>query len=197
MPDATTSTLRTSGPERTRDEGLVRVVTDHPPQGPGTATQSSPVPPPCVVARRWEDEVDWQAWFRNLGRQARALRELLRLSQYDLAALAGVSQGSVSRFERGSGQCTSAIVLLRIAVALARRCRAEHPATLAEPLARIMDDLEALAPVTAARLLPTVTHDPREEQLHVLFRAVPPRARDAVVSILRSFCTIAGSDRSA
>ena len=152
----------------------------------------SSVPPPCG-ARAWQENVDWHAWFRNLGRQTRTLRELLGLSQDRLALLAGVSQGSVSRFEKGNARCTPAIVMLKLAVALARQCHADNRA-LAEPLVRVLDDIEELVPVSAVRDLPTISRDPQAEQLQILFRsAAPPRAREAVLSIVRAFCTIAGS----
>ena len=149
------------------------------------------VPPPSV-ARAWQKDVDWQAWFHNLGQQTRALRELLGLSQDRLALLAGVSQGSVSRFEKGNARCTPAIVMLKLAVALARQCHADNRA-LAEPLVRVLDDIEELVPVRAVRDLPMIARDPQAEQLKILFRAAPPRARHAILSIVRAFCRMAGS----
>jgi len=162
-----------------------------PQQGPGTVEEPFSVPPPCGK-RAWPQDVDWCAWFRNLVQQTRALRELLGLSQDRLGTLAGVSQASVSRFERGTAQGTPAIVMLKVAVALARQCRADDHTRLAEPLVRILDDIEELVPVRAVGELPMIARDPQAEQLQILFRAVPPRAREAVLSIVRAFCTIAG-----
>ena len=160
-------------------------------QGPGTVEEPSSVPPPCGT-RAWQQDVDWRAWFSNLGQQTRALRELLGLSQDRLAMLAGVSQGSVSRFEKGTAQGTPAVVMLKLAVALARHCRAEDRTRLAEPLVRILDDIEELVPVRAVGELPMIARDTQAEQLHILFRAAPPRAREAILSIVRAFFAIAG-----
>jgi len=191
MPDSPTPRLRTVGPRITAREHPDWLAADHPPaEGPGTGT--SPALPHDVAPRRWPDDVDWRAWFQNLGRQTRVLRELLALSQDRLARLAGVSQGAVSRFERGAVLSTPAVVVFKLAVALARQCRSEDHPELAEPLMRLLDDIEALVPVTSVRHLPAVGSDPQAEQLQRLFRAAPPPARDAVISILRSFCAIAG-----
>ena len=83
----------TKGPRKTSDE---RPLVERPfrpaadqshRQGPGTAEEPFSVPPPCAP-RRWPHDFDWHAWFRNLGRQMRALREFLGVSQAELAALA-------------------------------------------------------------------------------------------------------------
>jgi len=105
--------------------------------------------------------------------------------------LAGVHQGTVSRFERGSAQGTPAVVMF--AVTLARQCRAENHELLAKPLVRVLDDIEELVPVRAVRDVPMIARDPQAGQLQILFMAAPPRAREAVLSIARAFCLMAGS----
>jgi transcriptional regulator with XRE-family HTH domain len=52
---------------------------------------------------------DWAALVATLGRQVRTARKLLGLSQQDLAAAAGTSQGLVSRME--SGRCAGVPLL--------------------------------------------------------------------------------------
>src|SRR2546427_12679792 len=89
-------------------------------QGPRTVEEPSSVPPPSGTCA-WQEDVDWHAWFRNLGRQTRTLRELLGLSQDRLALLAGVSQGPGSRFRRGVAPGTAAVVLFQAARTLPRR----------------------------------------------------------------------------
>jgi len=198
MPDLSITKLQTVGPRRSTDvkrppmEHPLRHAADHPAQqGPGAANEPFSAPPPCFAAP-WYEDVDCFAWFRNLGAQTRALRELLGLSQERLAVLSGVSQGSISRFERGAGRSTPAIIVFRVAVALARQCRAHNQTALVEPLVRILDDLETLVPGTVVTDLPVLVRDPQAAQLQILFRDAPPRAREAVLSILRSFSTIAG-----
>src|ERR1051325_4933638 len=127
-PELSTMKVRTNGPSKTPDERPVvkrpvRHAADqshH--QGPGTAEEPSSVPPPCAPPL-WPGDPDWQAWFRNLGRQMRALREVLGVAQAALASRAGIAQGAVSRFEIGRGRFTPAVVLFKVADALARHCR--------------------------------------------------------------------------
>jgi DNA-binding transcriptional regulator YiaG len=46
---------------------------------------------------------DWERWMTGMGLYTRRLRELVgRLSQEQLARLAGVGQGAVSRLEMGA-----------------------------------------------------------------------------------------------
>jgi len=51
------------------------------------------------------------AWAR---RQLRRVREFLGLSQDQVARLAGVSQGAVSRLEAGRGLATPMVVVLKV-----------------------------------------------------------------------------------
>jgi transcriptional regulator with XRE-family HTH domain len=73
------------------------------------------------------------------------LREALGLTQEELARRAGLSQGSVSRFENGRSDGIAAIVVLRLTVALARACRGPNRhlmiETLAGPLAELAGQL--------------------------------------------------------
>jgi len=195
-PELSTMKVPTKGPRKTSDE---RPLVERPfrpaadqshRQGPGTAEEPFSVPPPCAP-RRWPHDFDWHAWFRNLGRQMRALREFLGVSQAELAALAGVSQGAVSRFEIGRGWFTPAVVLLKLAAALARHCRAKGHTVLSEPLVRVLDDLEEFVPVAGGRGLTPITRDGEAEALQRLFRAAPPDARRATLAILRSFAATA------
>jgi len=155
-------------------------------QGPGAAEEPFSVPPPCAVPR-WRGDTDWDTWFRNLGRQMRALREFLGISQDRLATLANVSQGAVSRFETGRGRYTPAAVLLNLAVALARHCRANGHTVLSEPLVRMLNDLEDFVP-SVGTALPRITRDLEAEELQRLFNVAPAHARSVALAVLRSMC---------
>ena len=66
----------------------------------------------------WEDngsgaQLDWSSWIKGLGKQARRVREFLGLSQEQVARVAGVSQGAVSRFEGGRGLATPLLVVMK------------------------------------------------------------------------------------
>jgi len=75
--------------------------------------------------------------------------------------------------------------MFKLAVTLARQCRAENHELLAKPLVRVLDDIEELVPVRAVRDVPMIARDPQAGQLQILFIAAPPRAREAVLSIAR------------
>lgn len=51
----------------------------------------------------WVPEREWKLWMRELGAAIRRGRELLGLSQHQLATMAGISQGAVSRLESAVG----------------------------------------------------------------------------------------------
>src|SRR5262249_52818161 len=55
-----------------------------------------------------------QELIRDLGRWTRSVRELLGFSQDNLAKLAGVSQGAISRVEAGKGIATPMVTFWKI-----------------------------------------------------------------------------------
>ena len=67
--------------------------------------------------------VDWSAWMRAFGEQHRRVRTFLGLSQDELARLAGVSQGAVSRLETGRGLSTPWAVVQKINLVFERALR--------------------------------------------------------------------------
>jgi len=76
--------------------------------------------------------------MRGLGALAREMRELLGLSQEQLARIARVSQGAVSRFERGDALSTPWIIAIKIRVALAARLRQLEPDVLTDDARRFL-----------------------------------------------------------
>src|ERR1043165_8224763 len=90
--------------------------------------------------------IDWREWIRAFGRQERRVREFLGLSQEQLARLAGVSQGAVSRLEAGRGLATPMLVILKINLALRRALRDVDPSLLNDELRRVMQIEERLSP---------------------------------------------------
>ena len=85
-----------------------------------------------------KDPMDWSRWMRALGRQGRRAREFLGLSQEQLAAVAGVSQGAVSRLEAGRGLATPMLVVLKINLALTHALRRVDPTLLNDELKRVL-----------------------------------------------------------
>jgi transcriptional regulator with XRE-family HTH domain len=138
-----------------------------------------------------DDRSEWRQWMHQLGDRIRRLRDLVGLSQDQLARLAGVSQGAVSRLETARGLATPLVVVLKINLALAGALRRIDPTILDADLRRALDLQEALGPAprvprpTAA----PVTSDPRIETLIGLYRETPERHRDRLLAIMRAAVT--------
>src|SRR5437899_12455743 len=98
------------------------------------------------------ETVDWREGMRDLGRQLRRVREFLGLSQDQVARLAGVSQGAVSRLEAGRGLATPMKVVLKVHRGLTRALRAFDPA---------IPDEERRATLGLDRLIPPPTDSGR------------------------------------
>jgi len=134
------------------------------------------------------ETADWREWMRGLGRQLRRVREFLGLSQDQVARLAGVSQGAVSRLEAGRGLATPLIVVLKVHLVLTRALRAFDPA-LPEEEVRATLGLESLiAPpngVDNHEPMP-VTRDADLEMLVQLYRTLPERQRRTLVAVVRA-----------
>jgi len=71
------------------------------------------------------------------------MREVLNLSQEQLAKIAGVSQGAVSRIERGDALSTPLIIGVKIRVALAARLRELDADVLTTDARRFLALMEA------------------------------------------------------
>jgi transcriptional regulator with XRE-family HTH domain len=131
---------------------------------------------------------DWTGWMRALGRQNRAIREFLGLSQEEVARRAGVSQGAVSRLEAGRGMSTPLLVVMKVGRVLSKSMVALGPevlrhdvhriAALPLPLAEeIGDDAEVVSPDET---------DPELAELLALYGSVMPGQRRALVNLLRA-----------
>lgn len=65
-------------------------------------------------------EREWKTWMHDLGAAIRRTREVAGLAQHELAAAAGISQGTMSRLESGRGIATPLVVVLRVLSILQR-----------------------------------------------------------------------------
>jgi transcriptional regulator with XRE-family HTH domain len=139
--------------------------------------------------------VDWPQWMRALGRQGRRAREFLGLSQEQLARLAGVSQGAVSRLEAGRGLATPMLVVLKINLALRQVIRTLDPSLLNDDLRRVLAIEERLSPPAGDvgfEALP-LTRDPDVEELVRLYRDLPERQRQAFLAVARATARALGA----
>ena len=89
--------------------------------------------------------VDWKRWMVGLGQNRRRLRELLGLSQEQLAKIAGVSQGAISRLEAGRGLATPLLVVMKINVALKHALRGLDADIFSDEFRRLNDIDERIA----------------------------------------------------
>src|SRR5215510_7753914 len=85
------------------------------------------------------DQEAWRRWMQAYGQQARRTRDFLRLSQEQVARLAGVSQGAVSRLEAAQGLATPFLVVFKVQQVLAQHLRRLDPALLNAELRRAID----------------------------------------------------------
>lgn len=88
---------------------------------------------------------DWRAWMHRLGQTLRKAREATGLSQSGLAAVAGVSQGAISRLETGRGLGTPLLVVLKTARALRDAGRGLDPQAMPHGTALLVESLARLA----------------------------------------------------
>ncbi len=133
------------------------------------------------------ERTDWSGWMRDLGRRLRRVREFLGLSQDQVARIAGVSQGAVSRLEAGRGLATPMLVVLRVHVVLARAVSHLDPALLDDDL-RSSLDLGGLTwiPDTNGQQAVPITKDPELEELVDLYRRLSTKQRQTLVAVVRA-----------
>jgi DNA-binding XRE family transcriptional regulator len=126
----------------------------------------------------------WREWMRDLGRQLRRGREFLGLSQEQLAQLAGVSQGAVSRLETARGLATPTLVVLRVSRVLAGELGRVQPALMDSELRSMRSMLKPSDEAMAE--MATVNGDPHLEELMEIYRGMAPGQRPAMLAILRA-----------
>ena len=86
----------------------------------------------------------WRDWMIALGARVRHLRELVGLSQEQLAKQVGVSQGAISRLEMGRGMNTPLLLALRVYAGLTTALREVDPLLLTADARALIAQFEAL-----------------------------------------------------
>src|SRR5438128_3549539 len=138
------------------------------------------------VRRLGPATIDWAQWMRELGSRIRHVREFVGLSQEQLARLAGVSQGAVSRLETGRGLATPLLVLIKIHLPLNRALRALDPSVLNDDVRRMLDATRNVSPPVGGMgydVLP-LTRDPGLEELIRRYNELPERQRRTFLSVM-------------
>jgi transcriptional regulator with XRE-family HTH domain len=150
-------------------------------QGPGVVEHL-----PIEMPNR--DETMWRRWMTELGQQIRRLRELVGLSQQDLARLASVSQGAVSRLETARGLATPLLIVVKINLALAAELRKLDATVSNADLCRTRGVQDLLRWPEGALGSDAVhcSPDPMFEAFVRLFRETSERHRDGLLAIMRT-----------
>ena len=123
----------------------------------------------------------------NVGHRLRHLREALGLSQQKIARGAGVSQGTVSRLERGRGVAVPFLAVLRVVDAMASQLRAKDPGVLSEPTRRWLGLQRELATMRGVGIdIPTqVYRDDELENVVCTFVRLLHTERAVVAAVLK------------
>jgi transcriptional regulator with XRE-family HTH domain len=132
-----------------------------------------------------ESGPDWRAWMRGLGHKVRRTREAARLSQSDLAAEAGVSQGAISRLETGRGLATPLLVVLKTAIALRDRMRHVCPEALPREMAFLVESLARHVGAGGRYEDSEISVDPSALELVSTYRSLPDDQRQKLLDAAR------------
>jgi transcriptional regulator with XRE-family HTH domain len=132
--------------------------------------------------------VDWGQWMRGLGANARRLREQLGLTQQQLADIAGVSQGAISRLELGVGLATPFLVVFRVHVALRDLMARLDPAILSEDARKLLEiDLRLGDGGESSRFTRVpIFSDPNLTALLDVFRRIEVGRREQFLAVVES-----------
>src|SRR5215813_13879933 len=139
-----------------------------------------------------DGHLDWSGWLKGLGKQARRVREFLGLSQEQVARVAGVSQGAVSRFEGGRGLATPLLVVMKVNAALRSGVSAMDRDILSEEARSLLLPNEQV-PGWSDATPPAITKDPELEELVRLYRDLPERQRQRLLTVVRATAVALGA----
>ena len=131
-----------------------------------------------------QGQAEWRQWMKDFGQRLRRTRDFLGLSQEEVAQLAGVSQGAVSRLETAHGLATPLLVVLKVQQAIAHHLRKLDPLLLNAELRRNLELVEQLG-VPFGGDLP-ITEEAGLETLVRLYRDAPERHRKTLLDIVKA-----------
>jgi transcriptional regulator with XRE-family HTH domain len=134
-----------------------------------------------------EAQVDWPRWMRALGRHKRQVREFLGLSQEQLARLAGVSQGAISRLEAGRGLATPLLVVVKINAALEQVVSRLNPALLSDEARRLIEADDHIVPSAESSFQSVpLLKDAGLEEFIRLYHDLSDRQRRKLLGVIRA-----------
>jgi transcriptional regulator with XRE-family HTH domain len=135
----------------------------------------------------------WRAWLHSYGAEVRRLREFVGLSQERLAHAAGVSQGAVSRLERGRALATPLLSVLKIQAALSAALRTIDPAILSDDL-RAMIEREHVVAFDIRCYGTSLTNDTQVAELVTLFQRLPETRREKALAVIRTVTEVLATE---
>lgn len=136
---------------------------------------------------RGEDVEEWEAWLSAFGSAVRRVRLFLGLTQFQLATLAGVSQGSISRVERLAAAATPLLTVVRVQAALRAALAGVDPALLSPELRRFIEEQPDASSVTRpAMARGAVVQDPVLDTVMQIVRRIPVAQRPAFLQIVEA-----------
>lgn len=126
---------------------------------------------------------EWKSWMQALGQTIRSARWLTGLTQAELAGLAGVSQGALSRLESARGMFAPLVVVLRVLSALRRPIAALPPE-------EVTPDVRHLVQMTAASATGATSEpDSGLATLLALYREMSATERERFVRVAEATAT--------
>jgi transcriptional regulator with XRE-family HTH domain len=133
------------------------------------------------------DVAEWEAWLTAFGSTVRRVRTFLGLTQHQLAEIAGVSQGSISRVERLAAAATPLLTVVRVQTALRTALSAVDPSLLSPDLRRFIEGQpDVLAGALPATQTGAVVQDPVLDTVMQIVRRVPAAQRQAFLQIVEA-----------
>jgi len=139
---------------------------------------------------------DWARWMRGLGEQVLRVREFLGFSQEQLARIAGVSQGAVSRLENGRGVATPLLVVTKISAALRTALGRVDPELLSDEARRIVQQGMSLPDAHGALLATGPAQDHTVEELLRLYHGLSERQREQLLVVVRAMARALSGEAS-
>lgn len=124
--------------------------------------------------------------MQSLGIHVRRTRELLGLTQGQLAGLAGTSQAAVSRLEIGGALGTPYLVVLAVQSALCTKLRELSQKRPNRDAARSLDHPTMLDEVADGRQVPPVVVADELLRYVAIFNAAPPTLRAQLLTIVEA-----------
>jgi transcriptional regulator with XRE-family HTH domain len=135
----------------------------------------------------------------GLGQNRRRLRELLGLSQEQLAKIAGVSQGAISRLEAGRGLATPLLVVMKINVALKHALRGLDQTIFSDEFRRLNDIDERIEMSSEGSGFKDVDFlkDRDLEEMIRTYQDLPDGQRRTLLSVIRAVSSALRADGAA